>query len=226
MTTIRFSSDSKTSLSNQLLQRFISCIYRNTTDITKVEFEYNKFGKPSLVDTNLCFSMSNQQGYTSMIINTDMKEVGIDLASIKDLNKFGNNYLDNFAEIFHENEYKYLSKYDNYELKVIFTEFWALKESYAKKLGVGLNADLQSFDFRNVHLVNYKTSRELKNYLEIQKSQWNSSATLYIYDNLEKDLNIFLNRLNPDIVVSVIGESIDQPLIVKIPIDTILEYFQ
>ncbi|KAH3683165.1 hypothetical protein WICPIJ_005862 [Wickerhamomyces pijperi] len=249
----KFNKDAQTALANQLLQRFVCCLFKKSTDINSVEFGFNSFGKPYLLDTNhdhssssssssssnnkLSFSMSNQQGFTSMIINTSNREVGIDLASISDCDKFGplDQLISNFKDIFHEDEFEILNQIEkDHKLKVLFTEYWALKESYAKKIGIGLNANIETFNFKFVGSVEYLQPKERENpsidqlkLLQNQQVQWMDSTKLYIYDNLEKNLDIFLTQLTKDIVVSVVGDSLENaPLVVKVPLDTIVGYFQ
>lgn len=227
----KFSEDAKTALANQLLQRFISCQYLGINDGSKLEFRQNQYGKPYLVRSNFSYSMSNQQGFTSMVISLeDNNEIGIDLASISDTKNFGENYLEHFKDIFHPQEFKIVNKIDNPdELKVLFTEYWALKESYTKKLGVGLNGDLSSYNFQQVPRLKPVSSQSLDTeFFRVRLDhQWESSTTLSVEDEVQR-IDIRLAMLNPDIVVSVCGDRISDknPLLVKIPLQTIVDFFQ
>lgn len=231
----RFAIDAQTALANQLLQRFISCLFKETVDINAVQFGFNSFGKPYLLDNTtengtLSFSMSNQQGFTSMLINIEGKEVGVDLASVSDCDKFGpeDQLISNFKDIFHEDEFSFLNGMIGKEMELYFTAYWALKESYAKKIGVGLNADLKSFNFKDVNMIEFLDDNQRDDaHLLIQKVKWMNSTILSIYDNIEQGLGIFVTRLIKDLLVSVVGDDLAEqtPLVVKVPLDTIIEYF-
>ncbi|CCH42101.1 L-aminoadipate-semialdehyde dehydrogenase-phosphopantetheinyl transferase [Wickerhamomyces ciferrii] len=220
-------SNAKTALANQLLQRFISCLYLGTTDQSSLVFKQNEYGKPYLVGSDFSFSMSNQQGYTSMVINPNGKEIGIDLASCKDVEKFEQDYLNHFQNIFHENEFKLLEEHTNKdELKLIFTTYWALKESYTKYLGIGLNSDLSSYNFQNVELLPENSNPvQMDDPMIIRHNiNWSNSTKLEITNEPQKE-NIWLTKVTPDIVVSIIGYIPRQPRLIKIPLKSITNYF-
>lgn len=199
-------------LINQLLQRYICCRVVGKQP-HELEFTANQYGKPFLKDSNFQFSMSNSSISTSMVVDFDNKEVGIDLADTRDVDTFGDDYLNHFRDIFHPNEFEYLKGFtDNTDQqKLLFTQYWALKESYTKKLGVGLNGDLASYNFRNVEPVE-------------KDSVWNCSTKLFIYDNLEKD-HCYLVRLE-NIIVSIIADTPQTPTINVVSLQEIISFFE
>lgn len=224
----KFTADAKTALANQLLQRFISCLCLNTTDQSKLQFKQNQYGKPYLVDSDFSFSMSNQQGYTSMVISLLNKDIGIDLASCSDVDKFGEDYLRHFKDIFHPDEYQNLSQIkDNDDSRLVFTEYWALKESYTKKLGVGLNGDLASYNFTNVAKLQpttYQTNLPDDQLQTQHHVQWENSTKLSITNQIE-NIDISLVMIpNSDIVISICGEIPEDPVLIKVPITLMTKF--
>ncbi|ODQ59966.1 hypothetical protein WICANDRAFT_83965 [Wickerhamomyces anomalus NRRL Y-366-8] len=193
--------------------------------------------------------MSNQQGYTSMVISYQSEEVGIDLASISDIEKFGNGYLTHFKDIFHPDEYDFLeSVHDAKELECLFTEYWALKESYTKKLGIGLNGELGAYNFQNVAKLSKPTINSIdsssfdsssidsssfdsssidSNSFDLKpNSHWSDSTKLFINNTHIQPLDIHLTMLNNDIVLSVCGDQIpNTPSLIKIPLSLITKFF-
>lgn len=224
----KFTLDAKTALANQLLQRFISCLCLGTHDQSKLQFKQNQYGKPYLVDSDFSFSMSNQQGYTSMVISLVNEEIGIDLASCSDVDKFGVDYLEHFHDIFHPEEFQILQGIKSSDdLKLIFTEYWALKESYTKKLGVGLNGDLASYNFTNVpklHSTIY-TETPIDDTLQIHHPvSWNNSTKLSLAGE-PHNIDIHLAIIpNTDIVLSICGKIPEDPLLIRTPISLITKY--
>jgi len=229
----KFPQDAKTSLSNQLLQRFISCLCLQNPDQSILQFGSNQYGKPHLVGSQFSFSMSNQQGYTSMVVSLKGNQVGIDLASCSDVDQFDNDYIPNFKDIFHRDEYEVLERVKEDDKRLLFTEYWALKESYTKKLGVGLNGDLTSYNFQNVPLLDssledYHNTKAIRSsqkntIFEIKPVKWKSETNLSINSKLE-DLDIHLALINPNLVVSVCGEIQEEPLLVKVPLRSIVQF--
>lgn len=223
----RFPQDQRTALANQLLQRFICCLLLNT-DMPSLRFSSNRYGKPQLEgDTSLQFSMSNQRGYSSMVVST--RECGIDLASCDDVNQFGEGYIGHFKDIFHEDEYTHLQSIDNKAvLKNVFTHYWALKESYTKKLGVGLNGDMPSYNFRDVGPLVYNASMEAKKTVFKVRTtpEWDSNTRLSIYGN-DEPLSIWSAMLTPDVVVSVCQNAAlgAEPTLVQVDLQDVVDFF-
>jgi phosphopantetheinyl transferase len=156
------------------------------------------------------------------------KECGIDLANCTDVDQFGEGYLDHFKDIFHEHEYWYLkSVEDTDELKNTFTHYWALKESYTKKLGIGLNGDLASYNFRNVDKLQCNEEFiSTQTVLKVRKiPQWNCKIQLSIYGN-DESISIWSSMIDPQIVVSICqAESPNVPKLVEIDLETIVHFF-
>lgn len=164
-----------------------------------------------------------------MVISYQSEEVGIDLASISDIEKFGNGYLTHFKDIFHPDEYDFLeSVHDAKELECLFTEYWALKESYTKKLGIGLNGELGAYNFQNVAKLSKPTinSTDSNSFDLKPNSHWSDSTKLFINNTHIQPLDIHLTMLNNDIVLSVCGDQIpNTPSLIKIPLSLITKFF-
>ncbi|CEP61379.1 holo-[acyl-carrier-protein] synthase LALA0_S03e01552g [Lachancea lanzarotensis] len=136
----------KTALCNQLLQLCgISMVTNLPTHALKLEL--SPYGKPACAAmTGLAFNMSNCDGRTAMYIDA-ASSVGIDLATTKDCNNFGDDYLNTFKAIFSPEEFSSLNQMTPGWLRdKKFTHYWSLKEAYTKFTGTGLNCELSSID--------------------------------------------------------------------------------
>ncbi|CDR38875.1 CYFA0S02e07668g1_1 [Cyberlindnera fabianii] len=227
----KFSKDAQTALANQLLQRYICCCLTGKT-IRDLQFTTNEYGKPRLVDSDVAFSMSNQRGYTSMVVSLIGIEVGVDLASTDDVNQFGDDdYIKHFRDIFHPKEFEYLESIkDERTRRDVFTHFWALKESYTKLLGVGLNGDLTSYWFSNVEPLYYteQADENSEGLIIHSRIKWDNQISLRVFDNLEKT-SIFSTMIDNQVVVSICQDAPTHdtsPLLIEVPLKTIMDFFQ
>ncbi len=97
----------------------------------KIKFTYNKFGKPSIKDNNIFFSISKAEGFFIIVVSN--KEVGIDAEKIKKIKDLG------AASIFcAKDEMDYIKNNPNAFLKI-----WTLKESLIKCIGEGMSFNLK-----------------------------------------------------------------------------------
>lgn len=107
------------------------------------EFATNNTGKPILInDANVKFNMSNcvSENISTMIINNQNVEVGIDIANVND--HMGNDSSFDYTlyrDILSHVEMDLLSKQTDPNKTRLFALMWSIKESYTKLLGVGLN---------------------------------------------------------------------------------------
>jgi 4'-phosphopantetheinyl transferase len=110
----------------------------------KLRFDYDEFGKPTLVPTQglpLHFNVSHS-GELILIAITTGRLVGIDVERIRtDLD------LDGIAaRFFSVNECKILASLDGRSRYEAFFTCWTRKEAYLKARGVGLSLPLDQFD--------------------------------------------------------------------------------
>lgn len=103
----------------------------------KAEFEYNSHGKPYFTDIPLYFNMSHTDGAVAVVISEN--EVGIDIQkAAKPHQKIA-------KKVCSECEMRLINESD--EPEKVFTTLWALKESYLKCIGTGINRSLKDIDF-------------------------------------------------------------------------------
>lgn len=164
-----------------------------------------------------------------MVVSRGGAEVGIDLASTKVVDDFGDeDYVRHFKDIFHPVEFELLESISEPSaLKNVFTHFWALKEGYTKKLGVGLNGSLKDYAFYGVsQLKNTADKKELQG--PTQKfPEWQNDIKLRVFDEPEC-VDIHSTMIDDDIVVSVCqdGKPTLAPKLVQIPLETLVAFFE
>jgi 4'-phosphopantetheinyl transferase len=109
-------------------------------------FERNAYGKPRLSDAHtgiqLQFNLAHTQGLVACVVCRH-DEVGIDVESVTSRVPS----LDLAERFFSPNEVADLRVCPEAERDARFIEFWTLKESYIKALGVGLSHPLETFGF-------------------------------------------------------------------------------
>lgn len=210
--------DQKTALANQLLQRFVCSLLVNT-DANSLVFTSNRYGKPQIQGSDVHFSMSNQRGFTSMVIAST--ECGIDLASPSDV--AGVDHLVHFKDIFHDDEYDYLMTVE--DSTSVFTHYWALKESFTKKLGVGLNGDLQAYNFRDVRSLEHDGHLVHQGVFKVRDPKWDSSPKLSVHGE-EQPLQIWSTMLTPDVVISTCHAGHQTPQLVEVDLETIVKFLE
>ena len=103
-----------------------------------ITFDYEKYGKPFL-ENYQDISVNISHSGDGVICGISDKAVGVDIQEIIPYDK-------SIGEmILSESEKAYLSSSENPDLT--FTELWALKESYVKMLGIGIDNDLKRISF-------------------------------------------------------------------------------
>ncbi|SCU88766.1 LADA_0E11958g1_1 [Lachancea dasiensis] len=190
-------------LCNQLLQ--LASLSRASGQAWReTKFEFNAYGKPQCAGfPNLSFNMSNSDGRTAIYLDLE-SDVGLDLASTKDCQNFGEeNYLEVFRPIFTEHEFRHLNKLPPGATRDrLFTHYWSLKEAYTKLKGVGLNCNLSEIDLGVIEPCTYKDSAQ----------------------SIERDIGIdtiyFQSKwLDSDLIVSICKVTgPKQPTMTKVPI--------
>lgn len=101
-----------------------------------LDFIYSDKGKPSLKDyPNIHFNLSHTKSAVACALSDS--DVGVDVQHIRSVTeKLASRVLTN-------NEFDFFLHSDN--KKEYFCKIWTIKESYVKKIGVGISAD-----FRNI----------------------------------------------------------------------------
>lgn len=99
----------------------------------------NEYGKPYLENNGVYFNISNSDSVVVAAVSD--KEIGIDIQKIKYNEAIVN-------RTFTESEKQYLNK--SSDKKKAFTLIWTMKESYVKKLGIGVGYGLKNVDTINM----------------------------------------------------------------------------
>lgn len=120
--------------------------YKNET----LDFIYNDFKKPFLLENKLKFSFSYSDKYILVAVSKSVKELGADIENIQN-DSIDINLL--YKEIMSIEEIKYYeSLIGSIDKQRFFYDVWTIKESYVKALGKGLFIDVKSlniFDLQN-----------------------------------------------------------------------------
>ncbi|CUS24055.1 LAQU0S13e02278g1_1 [Lachancea quebecensis] len=113
-----------------------------------LKFTVSKSGKPHVESANPCsFNLSNCCGKVAMFVKKGHKSIGIDLASTKDCENWGPDYLRLFQDIFSPAELECLEQtQQSLQQDRLFIHYWSLKEAYTKLTGTGLNCCLSSIN--------------------------------------------------------------------------------
>lgn len=119
------------------------------------EFIYGQYGKPYIRENSIYFNLSHSGEYAVCAVSD--REVGIDIQ------KKGVLKMKVAKRFFTENECNYiLGESDGEKAADRFYRLWALKESFVKAVGMGMNLPLGSFEIipekkaRVIHTFNEK----------------------------------------------------------------------
>lgn len=135
----RFEADRKRTLYGEVLARFMIAKKTGVT-MKDIEFDKNPYGKPYVKDQNeIFYNISHSGKY--VVCGLDTEDIGIDIEEIRDID------LDIAKRFFHAKEYEDIISREIREQVHSLYDFWTLKESYIKFLGVGLSKPLNSFYF-------------------------------------------------------------------------------
>ncbi|CAG8524789.1 16204_t:CDS:2 [Funneliformis caledonium] len=173
--------DAKLALIGRCLMRLLFCkIYKSKW--TSIQFSRTKENKPILVkpdfDHVINFNISHHGDWVVLVAG-ESSLIGVDLMKVE---LPFNQTIDEFFEILKE-------QFSDYEWNVItnpnhtrfqqlhqFYQYWCLKESYVKAVGLGLNLDLKSIEFHlsnetpnlsgNTQLTKSKTQLFIENKLQ------------------------------------------------------------
>ncbi len=137
--------------------------------IANLKILYNAYGKPYLQnDESFCFNLSHAGKWVAIAYGNF--EVGIDIEQIQE-KRYG------IVEQFYGDKEKvYIQKADSVkEGNRRFTQIWTIKESYLKYLGIGLNKELNSFDF------------EIKEQIRLYNKRGEKQSQLSFFSKLFRD---------------------------------------
>jgi len=133
----RFMEDRVRGLYADLLIRYI-LIKEHGFSNEEIQFGKNKYGKPHLdCGSDIHFNYSHSGNWIACAV--DQSPIGIDVEEVNDID---------FAiseRFFSEGEVQYLNAKKEDAKKECFFDFWTLKESYIKAIGMGLSKGLGSF---------------------------------------------------------------------------------
>lgn len=116
-----------------------------------LNFSYNEFGKPYLMQQELYkfqFNSSSSNDILSIVVELNAPgPIGIDLSHSRQAIS-STNFLEEFKPIFDPTEIQQLLEIKDVSFRyIIFNQLWTLKEALTKLLGSGLNIDLSKFCF-------------------------------------------------------------------------------
>lgn len=119
----------------------LSYALRNEYNISdKLEFKYNKYGKPYLQNINDIYFNISHSGEWVICAISDC-ELGVDIERIQ-------KHVPNWTYIFSEVEQQMIEEWKKLGKAELFYKFWTLKESYIKAIGQGLNMPMNTFSIQ------------------------------------------------------------------------------
>ncbi|QDQ02383.1 4'-phosphopantetheinyl transferase superfamily protein [Lysinibacillus fusiformis] len=108
-------------------------------DFNKIAFSKNLYGKPYIEQGNIHFNISHSHEWGVCVI--DDTPVGVDIERVTPID------VRSMMNCFSDSEQKAIFQLSITDQLQTFYRIWVLKESYLKKLGVGLSKALSSFTF-------------------------------------------------------------------------------
>ncbi|MDR2093835.1 MAG: 4'-phosphopantetheinyl transferase superfamily protein [Azoarcus sp.] len=147
----RFRCDHDSYLAAHAVQRLLLSELTGQAPET-LEFTYNEFGKPELVERPgspaVRFNLTHTKGMAAMAVAIGF-DIGIDVEWMQD----GINFQDLSDRHFTRAENDYLECVPSRQRKTAFYRLWTLKEAYVKAVGQGLNCALDSFNLLDIDTV-------------------------------------------------------------------------
>lgn len=143
----RFKRDRMTFLTTRVLVRVVLSRYEQTAPAAW-RFEANDYGRPRVAgetDTRIRFNLSNTEGLVVCAVTYDA-EVGVDVERLRH-----NPPLEVAETFFAPEEVVAIRALPAADQPRRFYDYWTLKESYIKALGVGLAMPLDRFTFDFPH---------------------------------------------------------------------------
>lgn len=126
-------------LADIIVRKIVSDLYN--VKIKDIKYHYNSYGKPFLaMDVDFSFNISHSGNWVVVAIGYS-QQIGIDIEEIHPIE------LDIAERFFSNDEYKSIMCQEKDERLGLFYEFWTLKESFIKAIGLGMRIPLNSFTF-------------------------------------------------------------------------------
>lgn len=184
---LRFFDDKKRSLiAGLLIKAMITEVFPNKT--TEIVFSKNYYGKPYISGgLDLFFNVSHSGEYVCCAVSDS--EIGIDIEKIKTSME-----IDAFESFFSEDEWQQVTdeRKDKYDT---FFSLWTLKESYVKKIGRGLNKELNSFSILigdQIRVIDHQTGKRDEEFLlrSVGSSYKLAICSERCMENTEKEMTI------------------------------------
>lgn len=182
----RYRSDAKMALGSQLLQRYIATTLtgKKWTDIV---ISKTPQGKSFVPNASFDYNISHHAELVVLAVRPDGKQIGVDITSTVPPSNWTMNWIEGFSQIYSPYEYAQVTA-DSTGNGEFFLR-WALKESYTKAIGMGLNMDLAKLEFRNLDTTRLmaeandvskdKEAGAQNNDIVVQKS-WSNGPQLWI----------------------------------------------
>jgi len=135
----RLEADQKRTVYGEVLARFMVA-KKAGIRMKEIQVGRNAYGKPHVKDrSGIYYNISHSGKY--VVCGLAAGSLGIDIEEVRPID------LDIAKSFFHPKEYDYIvSRETDQQIDSLY-DFWTLKESYIKYLGVGLNKSLDSFYF-------------------------------------------------------------------------------
>lgn len=131
-------SDRDLKLSTHVLLRvMLHKLYR--MNLEEMYYKTNQFGKPFLPGSSIHFNLSHSGSWGACVI--DQTPIGVDIEEILPID------INGMSTFFSRKEQLLLLQTPEKEKIELFYRLWTLKESYVKKLGLGLSKSIDSFTF-------------------------------------------------------------------------------
>ncbi|AOW05170.1 YALIA101S05e09670g1_1 [Yarrowia lipolytica] len=210
----RYRSDAKMALGSQLLQRYIATVLtgKKWTDIV---ISKTPQGKSFVANSPFDYNISHHSELVVVAVRPDGKQIGVDITSTVPPSNWTMNWMEGFSQIFSPFEYSQVTS-DSTGNGEFFLR-WALKESYSKAIGMGLNMDLAKLEFRNLDTARLmdaakdKTGTDVVGAVAVQRG-WSNSAQLWI-DGVAQDRwhhEIFMLNNNHVIALATHKEGVNE----------------
>lgn len=138
-----FENDRKRTLYGEVLAR---CLFMKFLGVknNNLIIERNAYGKPYFVGVDTLYHNISHSG-RFVLCGISSEQIGVDIEEIKEPN------MDIVQFFFTEQEYAAMLGLREDEVKKMFYTYWTLKESYTKRIGMGLSIPLNSFNIKQVN---------------------------------------------------------------------------
>ncbi|PKY37524.1 putative 4'-phosphopantetheinyl transferase SFP [Rhizophagus irregularis] len=224
-----FIEDAKLSLIGRCLMRLLFCkLYKY--DWNTIQFSRTERNKPILVnpkmkdsDPIINFNISHHGDWV-VLVASENSLIGVDVMKVElPSNQTLEYFFETLKDRFSDYEWSTITNpnYTEFQQLHQFYQFWCLKESYVKAIGLGLSLDLRSIEF---HLSNEESSL-------IENPQIIKSKTqLFINNELQPEWKFEESYLDDLHCVGITYNVLDHENIInsqnfdKFEIDEILKY--